>query len=108
LSIKPKTKAKQELFKIIENAIDTCNYIFTKHGKLRSEQRKHVNELQIINILKSKTKKHEVKKDYYKEGYVDWNYHITGRTIDNEKVRIVLSFDSDLMLIITVINLDEE
>ncbi|MFK5970979.1 MAG: hypothetical protein QM487_12800 [Candidatus Marithrix sp.] len=49
-----------------------------------------------------------MKQKKYQEGYVDWNYHITGKTIDNEKVRIVLSFDSDLMLIITVINLDEE
>jgi len=108
LSIKPKKKTKPELFEIIENAIDTCNYIFIKHGKLRSEQRKHVNDLQIINILKSKNKKHEAKKDYYQEGHADWNYHIIGKTIDNEKVRIVLSFDSNLMLIITVINLEEE
>ena len=108
MSIKPKKKTKQELFKIIENSIDTRNYVFTEHGKLRSEQRKHVNDLQIINILKSKTKKHEAKRDRYEKGYSDWKYHITGRTVDNEEVRIVLSFNSDLMCIITVINLDEE
>jgi len=73
-----------------------------------SDQRKNVNDLQIINILKSKTKKHEAARDYYQEGFADWNYHLTGKTLDNEKVRIVLIDDSNLMLIITVINLDDE
>ena len=108
MSSKPKKKTKPELFKSIETAIETGNYIFTEHGEFRSKQRKNVNDLQIINILKSKTKKHEAAKDYYQEGFADWNYHLTGKTLDNEKVRIVLSFDSNLMLIITVINLDNE
>jgi hypothetical protein len=108
LSVKPKKKTKQELFDSIEVAIKTGNYVFTEHGEMRSKQRKNVNDLQIIKLLKSRTKKHEAAIDHYIEGYADWNYHITGKTIDNEKVRIVLSFDADLMLIITVINLDEE
>jgi len=29
-------------------------------------------------------------KDYYQEGYADWNYHVIGKTLNNEKVRIVL------------------
>jgi hypothetical protein len=108
LTTKPKKKTKQELFDNIETAIKTGNYIFTEHGELRSKQRKNVNDLQIIKILKSQTKKHEAVRDYYQEGYADWNYHITGKTLNHEKIRIVLSFDSNLMLIVTVINLDEE
>lgn len=108
MSAKPKKKTKQELFDSIEIAIKTGNYIFTEHGELRSKQRKNVNDLQIIKILNSKTKKHDAARDYYQEGYTDWNYHILGKTINHEKIRIVLSFDSNLMLIITVINLDEQ
>jgi hypothetical protein len=29
--------------------------------------------------LKSKTKKHEAAKDYYQEGYADWNYQILSK-----------------------------
>jgi len=108
MSTKPKKKTKLELFESIETAIKTSHYILTEHGELRSKQRKNVNDLQIIQILKSKTKKHEAARDYYQEGHADWNYHITGKTLNHEKVRIVLSFDSNLMLIITVINLDEQ
>ena len=81
--------------------------MFTEHAEQRSKQRKNVNDLQVLNILKSKTKKHNAVKDHYIEGHTDWNYHITGKNIHDEKIRIVLSFDVDLMLIITVINLDE-
>ncbi len=79
MSTKQKKKTRLELFESIETAIKTRNYILTKHGELRSKQRKNVNDLQIIQILKSKTKKHEAARDYYKEGHADWNYHITSQ-----------------------------
>ena len=79
MNSKLKKKTRQELFDCIETAIKTGNYILTEHGEYRSKQRKNVNDLQIINILKSKTKKHEAAKDYYQEGYADLNYHILSK-----------------------------
>jgi hypothetical protein len=47
------------------------------------------------------------KKDHYIVGCTDWNYHIRGRNINNDQIRIAISFDKYGMPIITVINLDE-
>jgi hypothetical protein len=102
---KPPKKTKSELFDCIEQAIDNKNYVFTQHGEIRSKQRKNVNHEQVIRILKDKYKKHDAARDYYQKGQLDWNYHIQGKTVDNQPVRIVLSFDENWMLIITVIDL---
>ncbi|HDN27079.1 MAG TPA: hypothetical protein ENG03_08300 [Thioploca sp.] len=103
----PKNKTKQELFESLGTAIKTGNYVFMEYGEKSSVLRQNVNDLQIINILTSSTKKHDAARDAYQDGCADWNYHIIGKTINNEKVRIVLSFD-EFMLIIKAINLDEE
>lgn len=105
---KPPKKTKLELFQCIEQAIENKNYVFTQHGEIRSKQRKHVNHEQVIRILKDKHKKHDAARDYYQEGHPDWNYHIQGKTVDNQPVRMVVSFDENWLLIITVINLAEE
>lgn len=44
-------------------------------------------------------------RDEYKEEFGTWNYAIEGTTLQDEKARVIVSFDEDLMLIITVINL---
>ena len=49
----------------------------------------------------------QAKKDHYIVGCTDWNYHIRGRNINNDQIRIAISFDKYGMPIITVINLDE-
>jgi hypothetical protein len=106
--MKTKLKTTQELFKSVETAIKLGNYIFTEPPEMKAKHRKNVNDLQVINILKSQEKNHELERDYYVERYADWNYHITGKTINHEKVRIVVFFDSNLMHIITVINLNDD
>jgi hypothetical protein len=51
---------------------------------------------------------HEKKKDDYKEKYKAWNYAIRGKTIDKRSIRVVVSFDENDLLVITVIDLDVE
>jgi len=52
---------------------------------------------------------HEKRKDKYEELYKAWSYSIRGKTVDNRRLRIVVSFDSKTgMLIITAIDLDAE
>ena len=103
----PKKKTEQELFDSIETAIKMGNYVFMEHGEKSSKSRKHVNDLQVINLLTSQTKKHDEARDSCQEGRADWNYNMTGKTINNEIVRIVVSFE-ELMLIVLVTHLDEE
>ncbi len=48
---------------------------------------------------------HERRKDYFDEQYKAWNYSIRGNTVDKRDLRIVVSFDTDGMLIITAIDI---
>lgn len=48
---------------------------------------------------------HEKKKDKYVPEYLAWNYAIRGNTVDKRELRIVVSFDENGMLVITVIDL---
>ena len=50
---------------------------------------------------------HERRKDRYEELYHAWSYSIRGKTIDDRRLRIVVSFDLETgMLIIMAIGLD--
>jgi hypothetical protein len=106
-SPKPNKKTTPELFSAINKAIIKGEYYFTDHGDRRSKTRKKVNDLEIIKILAGHDKWHESAKDKYEKYKSDWNYHIRGKNIDGDQIRIVISFDQDGMPIITVINLDE-
>lgn len=106
-----KTKASKrttvELMLAITEAVESKNYFFTTHATTRLKQRRNVDQLQVIRILKSDSKYHEPKKDTYSKEFQAWNYAVRSKTIDDEDVRIILTFDENDMLIITVINLDE-
>ncbi len=103
----PGKKTTSELFAEIEEALNDKNYVFSDHAEKRSKSRKNVNDLEVVRILKSKDKRHEASKDKFEKGNADWNYHIRGKNSDGDRVRIAISFDSE-MIIITVINLDED
>ena len=102
---RPDKKTTKELFRGIREALETGNYYFTHHAKKRTKQRVNVNELQVIRILKGKSKYHEAQKDRFNEKMQTWNYSIRGNSVDSEDIRVVLSFDKSDMLIVTVINM---
>lgn len=47
---------------------------------------------------------HEKEKTYYDEVYGAWKYAIRHK-LEGRDIRVIISFNSDMMLIITVINL---
>lgn len=51
---------------------------------------------------------HEKRKDKFRDEFSNWAYAIKGKTIDNRKLRVIVSFDSDGMMIITVIDLGDK
>lgn len=55
-----------------------------------------------------KTGSHEPSKDKFDEIYKEWNYAIRGKTIDKRELRIIITFDEDGLLLITVIDLNLE
>ncbi|HAT8180758.1 TPA: DUF4258 domain-containing protein [Legionella pneumophila] len=112
---KPSKKKDQELFALIEQKIKQRKYIFVKHAKERQKQR-NISDLDVLNILEGKpgyARKRNKSKDLYESNYEndkpqDWKYCIEGKDIDERKIRIILTFNTDRMPIITVINLSEE
>ena len=76
--------------------------IFMPHAVERRLQRNiSINDITYVLI----NGWHEAKKDEYKEEYLEWNYAIRGKTIDGRQIRIVVSFDENNMLVVTVIRL---
>jgi hypothetical protein len=112
---KPLKKTDQELFTLIEQKIKEKNYIFLRHAKERQQQR-NISDLDVLHILEGKPnhdRKRNKRKDSYDSNFgnekpQDWKYCIEGKNIDEERVRIILTFTDDLMPIITVIHLIEE
>ena len=96
----PKIK---NLMRKIRNCIDSGNYIDTYHSILRQNERV-ITRPEILFVLKNGW--HEQSKDSYKDVYQAWNYCIRGETIDCRRLRIVVSFDDNDLLIITAIDLD--
>lgn len=105
---KPMKRSTQELFYAIKFAIQNGEYYFTDHAEKRSLSRRKVTDEEVIRILEGRDKWHEKSKDKFEKVENDWNYHIRGRNTDWERVRIVISFYKNSMVIITVINLDED
>ena len=105
---KPVKKSDGELFELISEHIEYGNYIFLKHAKQRLEERA-ILDIEVLDILEGKpgrkTKRNK-SKDKHEEGRHDWNYCIEGASLDGEKIRVIVSFDEDLMPIITVVRLD--
>ncbi len=51
---------------------------------------------------------HEKRKDTYDQVYMAWNYAVRGKTPQAREMRVIVSFDAVLqLLIVTVIDLDE-
>jgi len=104
---KPPKKTDKELLGLIVNSVQKGTYIFLKHAKHRQEERR-ILDIEILDVLEGKAgrkRKRNKSKDKYEMGRSDWNYCIEGISLDGNRIRIIISFDSGLMPIITVIRL---
>lgn len=100
---KPKKKKDFDLFNQLDKKIYFNEYVFKKHAKIRQNDR-NISDLDILNILEGKgnRKRHRNKrKDKFQFGHQDWNYCIEGLNLENRKIRIIISFQDNLLLIIT-------
>jgi hypothetical protein len=98
---KPIKKTTNEVFTLIDKALNSGDYLISLHGRKRGKERK-VNAIHIVQALRSLNRMHEAKKDKYVEGMLDWNYSIVSDDIEQRKLRIILTF-SEQLLVITVI-----
>lgn len=89
-----------DLLSKIKNCIDTGKYILTKHAFDRQNERS-INLTETLYVLKNG---HEDKrKTRFDKEKNAWKYAIKGKTlIDKLDARIIVAFDENSMLIITV------
>lgn len=102
--MKPKKKTDKVLFGLLEEKIANAEYVFKKHAKQRQIDRT-ISDLDVLNILVDKNKRNRhrnKKKDKYEEGREDWNYCVEGQNLDKKKIRIIISFQDNMIPIITV------
>jgi hypothetical protein len=95
-------KKTKNLMKIVGEKAQNGNFLILPHAASRRLQRK-ISVSDIVYVLKNGW--HESKKDEFKNEYNEWNYALKGKTIDKRTLRIVISFDINMMLIVTVIDL---
>ena len=104
----PDKKTDKELWGLIPKKIARKEYSITVHARERQKDR-NILDIDVLDILENKPRrkrKRNKSKDKYIEGYEDWNYCIEGCDLDGEKIRLVISFDKNLMLVITVVRLN--
>ncbi len=107
---KPNKKTDSELWSLLIEKLSEGNYIFLKHAKKRLEDR-GIIDIDVLDILENKNnrkRKRNKSKDTYTPGYMDWNYCIEGNDLNEKKIRVIVSFDAQFVLIITVIRIDNE
>ena len=93
-----------DLMLVVKTKAQRGDLVLMPHAIKRKSQR-DITINDIIQVLT--TGWHESRKDKYCEEHLEWNYSIRGKTIDNRQLRIIVSFDKNNMLVITVIHLQK-
>lgn len=94
-----------KLMQMIQRAVLSGSYRDTYHSAERRSKRSVTRVEMEYALLQGW---HEKRKDTYNPIYETWDYSIRGKTIDLRNLRIIVSFDEDGMLVITVIDLDKD
>src|SRR5437868_2040823 len=103
---KPKRPSQfDELFPKIRDCIDQGLYRQSKHAIDRELERK-IEIPDVLYVLKNGY--HEKQKTTFDETFQKWKYAVRGMTLDEMDIRIIIAFDDDGMMIITVMHVVKE
>lgn len=92
----------EELFSKIRSCIDQGIYRQSKHA-IERELEREITLPDVLYVLKNGY--HEKQKTSFDEVFQTWKYAIRGKTIDKIDIRIIIAFDEDGMMIITVMRI---
>lgn len=92
----------KELRAKICECIESERYKQTLHA-LQREKERSIELVDALYVLKNG--RHEKSKTSFDEVFQTWKYSIRGLTLDDEDIRVVIAFDDEGMLIITVIRI---
>ena len=88
----------------VTTCIEEGRYFDTRHTTERQYERQILRSDVLYVLLNGY---HEKRKDTFVEAFRAWNYAIRGKTVDKKDLRVIVSFDSVGMLIVTAIDLDK-
>jgi hypothetical protein len=89
---------------LVREHVKAGRFLDTRHALDRRRERR-INRPEVLYVLCHGY--HEKRKDEFKEANGAWNYSIRGKTVDGCDLRVCVSFEDELgMLIITAIVLD--
>jgi hypothetical protein len=102
-----KSKKKPEKLKNLLHEIRDCiekgEFTFTKHALERQNER-IITTVAVLYVLK--TGHEEKEKTRFDSEKNRWKYAIRGKTSKEEDIRVIISFDENKMLIITVMHVE--
>lgn len=99
-----KKKAPEKLPDLLEKifeCIEQEKYIFTNHALDRVKER-GIDIQTVVNVLLNGHE--EKKKTTFDKETGSWKYAIRGITTDTLDIRVIVAFDEDEMLVITVMH----
>jgi len=85
------------VLELVRDCVKTGKYRETAHASYRKHQRKIILP-DIVDVLYDGF--HEKRKDQYDEEHEAWNYAIRGKTVTDDDMRVIVSFNKVLNLII--------
>lgn len=100
--IKPNKLDDLQLQFLILECLEEERYFQSLHFIQRMEERE-VSFSDVIYILKNGY--HEKQKPFFHDSSNLWRYAIRGRTVGKGELRVIITFDENNMIIITVIDL---
>lgn len=101
------TKPKQidNLLEKVRDCIENEKFTQTNHA-LQRHQERFINLEHALYVLKHGY--HEKRKTIFDNVYHTWKYAIRGTTFDNFNIRVIVAFDEEGMIIITVMHVVED
>jgi len=93
------------VLEVIRSAIENRKYFQTTHALERLDQRE-IDLFDVLYVLKNGY--HEKRKTSFDEAFQKWKYAIRGNTSENHQLRIIVTIESNGVLIITAIDLTKE
>ena len=90
-----------ELFPEIRDCIDEGLYRQSKHA-IERELERTIDLPDVLYVLKNGY--HEKQKTSFDEAFQTWKYAVRGKTLDEIDIRIIIAFDENEMMIITVMH----
>lgn len=93
---------RSNLMDLLRLKAELGEFVLMKHARERAYERE-ILLVDIVHVLMYGW--HEARKDSFSEEFKAWNYAIRGKTVDEFDLRVIVSFDEDYLLIITVIRL---